>query len=155
MTKATLFPASPMSSSNFTTTSKLNKESAATDKLIMLSTVLDYLSRFWLCFVCVDFEYIFFSQYLVLSNLTRIFVGKFSVTSGFRIYGKTWELQVNLAYDQQVYSSNLQIRQILATKKNCSTNYDLFSIKPAVVQVIIFKEKTVSIFLVWNLFTPD
>ena len=89
-----------MSSSNFTTTSKLNKESAATDKLIMLSTVLDYLSRFWLCFVCVDFEYIFFSQYLVLSNLTRIFVGKFSVTSGFRIYGKTWELQVNLAYDQ-------------------------------------------------------
>ena len=46
MTKATLFPASPMSSSNFTTTSKLKKESAATDKLIMLSTVLDYLSRF-------------------------------------------------------------------------------------------------------------
>ena len=46
MTKTTLFPASPMSSSNFTTTSKLNKESVATDKLIMLSTVLDYLSRF-------------------------------------------------------------------------------------------------------------
>ena len=42
----------------------------------MFSTHLASLTLFWLCFVCVYFEHIFFSQKLVLINLIAIFADK-------------------------------------------------------------------------------